>query len=583
MIIGYKGITIDMKTAKIRYQEWYEQLHGTSDIDREAQVKLLQELEKISKKEEYIHDAFYRDMEFGTGGLRGVMGVGTNRMNIYTVGRASQALADYLNQKYPDIEKAAAIACDSRVNSYLFAAETASVLAANGIKVFLYPEIMPVPCLSYAVRYLKCRAGIMITASHNASKYNGYKVYGDDGCQITNNTADAISENIHKTDIFKDVKRMDYKEAFDDGTITYIPDDVYRSYLECVKHASVYGQRYVTDKSEPIIYSPLNGTGRKPVSDILNQMGYRNIIIVKEQEQPDGTFPTCPYPNPEDGASMTLGIQYAGRYGADIVLATDPDCDRVGLAVKHKDTYKLLNANQTGVLLFDYICAGRISDKSMPVHPVMMKTIVTTDMSERIAEHYNVDVVNVLTGFKYIGEQIGALERKGEINDFIFGFEESYGYLSGTYVRDKDGVNAALLICEMFHYYKSCGISLLDKLEELYKTYGYYCDAQHSCILEGDDGQKKIQTIMQTLRGGIKTLGDKKVIRVMDYLYGIDNLPKSNVIKFVLEDNCSVIIRPSGTEPKLKMYCSVRGKTPEESESLEIRISRDIADNYLCL
>ena len=557
--------------------------------------KITEELRAMAGKEEEINDRFYRELAFGTGGLRGVMGAGTNRMNIYTVAKASQGLADYVRNQSgcrgtEAVEKASegtgsegktklpriVVSYDSRLNSAQFARKACQVFAANGIEAYLFPRLMPTPCLSFAVRSLHCSAGVMITASHNPSKYNGYKVYGPDGCQITTRAAKAILEEIQKLDLFQDIRQADFEAGIQKGMIRSIPEEVYRDYVEAVKSQSVlYGKK--VDRSAVIVYSPLNGTGLQPVTDTLKEAGYTKVFVVKEQEKPDGTFPTCPYPNPEIPEAMELGIQEAKRLEAEMFLATDPDCDRVGAAVKNcQGEYTLLSGNETGMLLLDYLCARRLEAGTMPEDPVCMKTIVTIDMAERIAAHYGVRTINVLTGFKYIGEQIGLLEAEGKEDSFIFGLEESCGYLSGTYVRDKDGVNAVFLICEMFAYYKTQGISLLDRLEELYRQYGYCLNTLHSYEFQGQTGADRMERIMEKFRGGIKTMGGKSVKTCLDYAQGLKGLPRSNVLKFVLEDHCSAVIRPSGTEPKMKVYFSVSAEGREKAEELEREMAKDV-------
>lgn len=554
---------------KKEYLRWCEQAKGDADVENE--------LSAIAADENKIEDAFYRDLAFGTGGLRGVIGAGTNRMNIHTVAKASQGLADYIIKNFPENERKIAVSYDSRIKSDLFSRVAAGVFAANGIKVYIYTELMPTPCLSYAVRALKCAAGIMVTASHNPSKYNGYKVYGEDGCQITTEAAKTILSEIEKLDIFADVKTSCFDEGLENGSIEYISDDIYTAFVEEVKNQSVLSENDIVDKNVAIVFSPLHGTGLKPVLRTLKESGYTNITVVKEQEEPDGNFTTCPYPNPEIKEAMSLGMEYAEKYNADLLLATDPDCDRVGIAVKtHQGDYRLMTGNETGMLLLDYICKKRTENGTMPEDPVFIKTIVTIDMAERIAADYGVRTVNVLTGFKFIGEQIGLLEQQGKENSYIFGMEESYGYLSGGYVRDKDAVDGAFLICEMFAYYKTKGISLLDKLEEQYKKYGYCLNTLHFYEFEGSAGFAKMQEIMKTFRGEISSIGGKKVVNVLDYAPGIDGLPKSDVLKFLLEDNCSVVVRPSGTEPKLKTYLSVSGSSMEEADGVEKRICEDL-------
>ena len=545
------------------YRRWLEK--ATEDAD------LLPELRAMD--EGRVEDAFYRNLAFGTGGLRGVIGAGTNRMNIYTVAKATQGLANYL--KKHSAAPSVAIGYDSRIKSDLFARVAAEVFGANGVKVFLWPQLMPVPTVSFATRYLKTSAGVMITASHNPAKYNGYKVYGPDGCQITTAAAGEILEEIEKLDVFEDVSRVDFETALGSGTIEYIAPQVYTAFVEAVKGESVlFGDE--VDRNVAIVYTPLNGSGLKPVTRTLEEMGYTNITVVEEQARPDGHFPTCPYPNPEIREAMALGMEYAKKHNADLLLATDPDCDRVGIAVKDAmGDYQLLTGNQVGLLLLDYICAQRRKHGKMPKDPVLVKTIVTMDLAQRIAEHYDLETRNVLTGFKFIGEQIGALERQGRADSYVFGFEESYGYLSGTYVRDKDGVNGAYMICEMFSFYATRGLSLLEKLEELYKTYGYCLNTLHSYEFEGSAGFAKMQRIMASFRGNLLSFGGKKVKTLLDYSQGLEGLPKSDVLKFMLEDNCSLVVRPSGTEPKLKVYISVTAENEEQANEIEKAISGD--------
>ena len=545
------------------YRRWRSKATGDAD--------LLPELGAMDEGQ--IEDAFYRNLAFGTGGLRGVIGAGTNRMNIYTVAKATQGLANYL--KKHSAAPSVAIGYDSRIKSDLFARVAAEVFGANGVKVFLWPQLMPVPTVSFATRYLKTSAGVMITASHNPAKYNGYKVYGADGCQITTAAAGEILGEIEKLDIFEDVSRGDFEAALRSGTIEYIAPQVYTAFVEAVKGESVlFGDE--VDRNVAIVYTPLNGSGLKPVTRTLEEMGYTNITVVEEQARPDGHFPTCPYPNPEIREAMALGMEYAKKHNADLLLATDPDCDRVGIAVKDAmGDYQLLTGNQVGLLLLDYICAQRRKHGKMPKDPVLVKTIVTMDLAQRIAEHYSLETRNVLTGFKFIGEQIGALERQGRADSYVFGFEESYGYLSGTYVRDKDGVNGAYMICEMFSFYATRGMSLLEKLEELYKTYGYCLNTLHSYEFEGSAGFAKMQRIMASFRGNLLSFGGKKVKTLLDYSQGLEGLPKSDVLKFMLEDNCSLVVRPSGTEPKLKVYISVTAENEEQANEIEKAISGD--------
>ena len=510
-----------------------------------------------------------------------MIGAGTNRINTCTVAKASQGLANYVLKNYTN-NRSIAIAYDSRIKSDLFSVTAARVFAANGIKTYIFPEPMPTPCLSYAVREIGCSAGIVITASHNPCNYNGYKVYGSDGCQITTEAASAIYEQIKKVDIFNDIKTVSFDDAVKSALIAYIPESLTAFFIEEVKAQSVlFGDDIDWDVS--IVYSPLNGTGLKPVTEALNSAGFSNITVVEEQAQMDGNFPTCPYPNPEEKEAMELGLRYCEENNADLLLATDPDADRCGIAVRSSDGYKLLTGNEVGLLLFDYICSQRTKHSRMPKSPVFAKTIVTTDLAEKIAEQYGVETVNVLTGFKYIGELIGRLEQEGRKADFICGFEESYGYLTGTYVRDKDAVNAAFMISEMAAFYKMRGISLTDKLEEIYRRYGYCLNTLYSYAFEGSDGMSKMQTIMRRMREGVDAIGDLKVEKTIDYINGIDGLPKSDVIRFILEGGSSVVIRPSGTEPKLKVYFSVTGDKKDDAHIIEGQIKKIIDSFTKCL
>lgn len=547
------------------YERW---LVNVTDED------IKQELERMD--ETAIEDAFYRDLAFGTGGLRGTIGAGTNRMNVYVVAKASQGLANYLLKS--ENSSSVVIGYDSRINSDVFARVAASVFSANGIHVHFWPELNPVPTVSFATRYLHATAGVMITASHNPSKYNGYKVYGADGCQITTETAAEILSEINALDIFSDVKNMDFCSAVNSGQIQYISDEVLTAFIEEVKGQSVlFGDEINRDVA--IVYSPLNGTGLKPVTRVLEESGFTNITVVEEQRNPDGNFPTCPYPNPEIREAMELGLQYCEKTGADLLLATDPDADRCGIAVKTADgDYQLLSGNEVGLLLLDYICSQRTKHGKMPANPVFVKTIVTMDLAEKIAEHYGVETINVLTGFKFIGEVIGRLEKQGRATDYICGFEESYGYLTGTYVRDKDAVNAAFMICEMFAFYKTRNISLIEKLNELYGLYGYCLNTLHSYEFPGSAGMEKMGAIMQTFHEGLKTVGGRGIVGTEDYSVGLNGLPKSDVLKFFFEGdvNGSVVIRPSGTEPKLKAYISVTAENKDAAEEVERQITADL-------
>ncbi len=582
------------ETIKNEYEVWKKKV--TEDADLKA------ELTDMEGKEDRITDAFYQNLAFGTGGLRGVIGAGTNRMNIYTVGKASQGLADYINRHFPKEERKIAISYDSRIKSSLFAKRAAEVFAANGIRVFIYTELMPTPMLSWAVRSLSCAAGVMVTASHNPSKYNGYKVYGPDGCQITTDAAAEILGCIEKTDAFEDVKREDFETALENGRISYIGEDTVTSFIEAVKGQSMLTKSEENvDKNISIVYSPLNGTGLKPVLRTLKESGFTNITVVKEQEQPDGHFPTCPYPNPEIREAMALGMEYAKKCSADLLLATDPDCDRVGIAVPNREgEYVLLSGNETGLLLLNYICSMRQAAGTMPEHPVFVKTIVTMDMAARIAADYGVKTVDVLTGFKFIGDQIARLEAEGRENDYILGFEESYGYLSGSYVRDKDAVDGAFLICEMAAYYRSKGMGLLEVLEGLYEKYGFCLNTLHSYEFEGMEGFEKMKGIMNRLHtmasriaeGEAVCIGGRKTEAVEDYLSGtisradkttepIAGLPSSDVLKFRLAGNASVVVRPSGTEPKLKLYISVSAEDKAKAQAEEEKITAQMEEWFL--
>lgn len=560
----------NMLTGAEKMNEQYEEYQRWLKCAT-ADAELLDELRAMDGAA--VEDAFYRNLSFGTGGLRGVIGAGTNRMNVYTVAKASQGLANYVLKTTAPSERRIAVSFDSRIKSELFARVACRVFSANGIHACLFSQLMPTPCLSYATRALRCAAGVMVTASHNPCKYNGYKVYGADGCQITTEMASAVLREIEKLDIFAHVRQIPYEEGRARGLISAIPEAVITDYIEAVKRQSVLGGQAV-DRDARIVYSPLNGTGRMPVLRALRESGFSNITVVAEQEKPDGRFPTCPYPNPEVREAMSLGIEYATRLSADLLLATDPDCDRVGIAVRDaRGGYTLLSGNETGVLLLDFLCARRLANGTMPPHPVMVKTIVTTDMAQRVASHYGVETVNVLTGFKFIGEQIGLLEKAGREADYLFGMEESYGYLSGGYVRDKDAVNASLLICEMFAWYKSKGVSLLERLEALYREYGYCLNTLHSYAFEGAAGFERMQGIMARLRKGLSSLGPRAVLRCVDYAQGVGGLPRSDVLKFFLSDDCSVVVRPSGTEPKLKAYITVTAKTRDLAKPVEKEIS----------
>ena len=563
-----------------KYKLWCEKAVGDPD--------LVSELKAIKGNEEAISDAFYKDLEFGTGGLRGVIGAGTNRMNIYTVGKASQGLAAYVNSVTKDGR--VAIAYDSRIKSDLFAKTAASIFAANGIKVYIYKELMPTPMLSFAVRRLKCDAGVVVTASHNPAKYNGYKAYGPDGCQLGLEAADYVLSIMNKVDIFDDVKTTDFENAVKEGKIEYIGDDIINEYLDCVMACRVAPNTDVG--ALKVIYTPLHGSGNKPVRKILSKIGVTNVTVVPEQEKPNGNFPTAPYPNPEIRQAFECALKLAKDIKPDLLLATDPDCDRVGIAIPDKDEYKLFSGNDVGALLLDFVLSRRKANGTLPKDPIAVKTIVSTELCRKIADNYGCKLIDVLTGFKFIGEQITELEKKGEENRYVFGFEESYGYLGGTYVRDKDAVIASMLICEMVAFYKAEGKSLIDVLDGLYKKYGYYLCSQKSFTCEGESGMNKIKGIMTELRTNPPTeINGHKVVKSDDYdtsvsydtVNGVENkiaLPKSNVLCYYMEDGSSLIVRPSGTEPKIKMYLGSVGKTMESSEK-ELSLLADVGTKLL--
>lgn len=560
-----------MKNKK--YQEWLA--HTLEDLDLTA------ELQAVKDDPEAINDRFYRDLEFGTGGLRGVIGAGTNRMNIYTVRKATQGLADHINQTCKN--GSVAISYDSRHKSDVFAKEVARVCAANGVKAYLYPQLMPTPMLSFAVRDLKCSMGVMITASHNPAKYNGYKAYGADGCQITNETADAVLANILAVDEFDSVKLADFDEALAEGKIVYIGEDTVERYFENVQKQSIHSE-IVKASGFRVVYTPLNGTGNKPVREILKRIGIKDVTVVKEQENPDGDFPTCPFPNPEIKQALELGMKYCEETGSDLLLATDPDCDRVGIAVKYQGDYKLLTGNEVGTLLLDYIASQRKAMGTLPERPLAVKTIVTTDLAARVAEKHGVELLDVLTGFKFIGEQIGRMEAAGEADRYIFGFEESYGYLAGTYVRDKDAVVASMLICEMAAFYSKQGKNLVDVLNELYATYGYHLCTQQSFGFEGEAGMEIMKKLMNHLRENpADRIDGDKVIAFGDYLKNVRtdrltgeqthiDLPKSDVLMYEMEGGSKAVIRPSGTEPKIKVYYFILAKDEAAAREKEAHL-----------
>ncbi len=564
-----------MADIQTMYAQWLEKAVADPDLKKE--------LESVASDEEAKSDRFYRDLEFGTGGLRGVIGAGTNRMNVYTVKKATQGLAEYILES--GATKAVAVSYDSRIKSDYFAKSAAEVLAANGIKVHIYKELMPTPMLSWATRALKCGAGIMLTASHNPAKYNGYKVYGADGCQLTLDAANAVLAKINNIDIFEGVKSIDFDKAVADGMIEYIGNDVIDEYFEKVLEQGLHTD-LVAGSGLKVVYTPLNGTGNKPVRRILDTIGVKDVVIVPEQELPDGNFTTCPYPNPEIKEALQKGLELCDKVKPDLILATDPDCDRVGIAVPDGDHYELFTGNEVGALLLEYICKERIALGTMPENPVAVKTIVTTDITKAICAKYGVELREVLTGFKFIGEQIGWLEEKGEEKRYIFGFEESYGYLAGGYVRDKDAVVASMLICEMAAFYRTQGISLIEARKRMYDEYGVYFNSLETFTCEGATGMQRMADIMSGLRTDApKEIGGLKVTAVADYKASVKmftdgtveeiTLPKSDVITFYLEQDASVVIRPSGTEPKIKCYYTTKGADKDEAVAKKAALSAD--------
>ncbi len=541
------------------YKRWME-----ADLEDAA---LSAELESIAGNEEEIKDRFAVALKFGTAGLRGILGAGTNRMNIYVVRQATQGLANWV--KMQGGNQLVAISYDSRINSDVFAKTAACVLAANGIKVRIYDALMPVPALSFATRYYEANAGIMVTASHNPAKYNGYKAYGPDGCQMTDEAADIVYAEIQNTDILEGAKLMSFEDGMAAGLIEYIGDDCKEALYDAIKARSVRPGLCKTAGLK-LVYSPLNGSGLVPVMRVLNDIGIDDITIVPEQQYPDGNFPTCPYPNPEIFEALRLGLELAEKSGADLMLATDPDADRVGIAMKCPDgTYELVSGNEVGVLLLDYICAGRIENGTMPERAVAVKSLVSTPLADAVAKNYGVELRNVLTGFKWIGDQIAGLEAAGEVDRFIFGFEESYGYLAGPYVRDKDAIIGSMLICEMAAYYRSIGSSVKQRLEEIYAQYGRYLNKVDSFEFPGLSGMDKMAGIMDDLRKNPPTaIGEYKVVKVTDYKKPEETgLPAANVLVYDLEGGAQTIVRPSGTEPKIKTYFTTLGKDLAEAQA----------------
>lgn len=555
---------------KQTYNEWLE--NAVEDKDLTA------ELESIKNNEDEIYDRFYTALKFGTAGLRGIIGAGTNRMNIYVVRQATQGLANYVLKKYGN--GSVAISHDSRIKADLFMNEAARVLAANGIKVYITSELQPTPVLSYLVRYFKCQAGIMVTASHNPAAYNGYKAYGEDGCQMTDVAANTVYDEISKLDMFKDVKIADFDEAVKSGIIEYVDESVYDTYLEKVMEQQV-NPGVCKGADLKVVYTPLNGTGNKLVRKVLGKIGVNDVVIVPEQELPDGNFTTCPYPNPEIKEALAKGLELCEKEQPDLLLATDPDADRVGIAVKDYDgSYRLISGNEDGVMLTNYILSCKKASGKLPEKPVVVKTIVTTKLINKLCEKYGCELKNVLTGFKYIGEVILNLEKKHEENRYLFGFEESYGYLSGTYVRDKDAVVASMLVCEMAAYYKKQGKSLAEVIDGLYEEFGYYLNQTYSFEFGGAAGMQKMADIMTAVRDNTpKSIAGYDVVKVSDYLLRKEtevatgsitdiDLPKSNVIALHLADDNAVIIRPSGTEPKIKLYITSVGKDKDNAAEI---------------
>lgn len=555
------------------YQRWVERATADEDLQKE--------LISIKDSPDEISDRFYKSLEFGTAGLRGIIGAGTNRMNIYTVGSATQGLAEYVNSKTEN--GTVAIAYDSRIKSELFAKHAACVFAANGVTVYLYPELMPTPMLSFAVRHLKCDAGVVVTASHNPAKYNGYKAYGPDGCQLNPEASAFVLSIIEKVDIFDGVKTCDFDGAVKAGKIRMIGQEVIDAYLDAVQAQSVSDNSYRFSDLK-VIYTPLHGSGNKPVRAILKRIGVENVTVVKEQELPDGNFPTAPYPNPEIRQAFECALKLAESVHPDLLLATDPDSDRVGIAVRHAGEFRLMSGNDVGALLLNYLLQRRTELGRLPERPVAVKTTVSTNLVNAIAKDYGCELKEVLTGFKFIGEQVLLLEQKNEENRFIFGFEESYGYLAGGYVRDKDAVVASMLICEMCCYYKNKGKTLIDVLNGLYEKYGYYYNCQKSFVCEGQDGMAKMAASMQGLRDNPPAeIAGLKTLQVLDYSTSVSTdcstgkqkailLPKSNVLCYRLEQGAQAIVRPSGTEPKIKVYISTIGDSLEQAESVSNKI-----------
>ncbi len=560
-----------MNDIKALYALWMEK----AVLDKDLQ----DELKSIEGDEEAILDRFYKNLEFGTGGLRGVIGAGTNRMNVYTVAQATQGLADYLNEEFD--EPSVAIAYDSRIKSDVFAECAAGVLAANGIKVYIYPELMPTPMLSFAVRRLGCSSGIVLTASHNPSKYNGYKCYDPRGFQITDEGAAKTYDYMKKVDMFDGVKRMDFEDALAEDMVDYIEDWLKDEFIEQVLNCSINSD-VVKKSGLKVLYTPLNGTGNKPVRRVLKKLGVEDLRVVKVQEKPDGNFPTCPYPNPEIRQVFEEGLKMTEEFPADLMLATDPDCDRVGIAVRDKGEYKLMTGNEVGAMLCEYLLSQLKEKGKLPEKPVVVKTIVTTPLISAICKEYGAEMADLLTGFKYIGELVTELDEKGEADRYVLGLEESYGYLTGAHARDKDGVNAAMIICEMAAFYKAQGITLWQFMNSVYEKYGYFFNQLDNYAFEGAAGMQKMADMMESLRNDPpKEINGSKVIWVGDYKTGKTTdgetgLPKSNVLSYRMESGDTVIVRPSGTEPKIKIYITAKASSREEAENKLSVISESV-------
>lgn len=541
------------------YQRWL-----AADLQ---DADLSPELRKIQGNDEEIKDRFAVSLQFGTAGLRGVLGAGTNRMNIYVVAQATQGLANWV--KTQGGTQTVAISFDTRLKSDVFSKTAAGVLAANGIKVRIYDAAMPVPALSFATRYYKCNAGIMVTASHNPAKYNGYKAYGPDGCQMPDQAADVVYNEIQKIDVLNGAQQISFAQGVEDGLIRFVGDDCKKAFYEAIEACQVRPGLAATSGLK-LVYSPLNGSGLVPVTQVLKDIGITDITIVPEQEYPNGYFTTCSYPNPEIYAALESGLKLAKECDADLMLATDPDADRVGIAMKCPDgTYELVTGNEMGALLLDYICAGRIEKGTMPKDPVAVMSLVSTPLAKAIAKHYNVELRSVLTGFKWIGDQILNLEKNHQEDRFIFGFEESYGYLAGSYVRDKDAVVASMLICEMAAYYRANGSSIKQRLEEIYSQYGRYFNKTDSFEFPGLSGMDKMAGIMTQLRQEPPAaIGAHKITKAVDFKKSEETgLPPANVLLYELENGATVIIRPSGTEPKIKAYFTTLGKDLAEAQA----------------